>query len=271
QYPFRNIAREEYRKLLRHMIAQRILTVMDDDTLLIGMEGERIAFSKDFHTIFRSLGETEILHNGEIIGNVEGIPEVGDIINVADRLWIVRSVDNSGRKAEVEPAPESSVTTGRGMIPEVHPKVSERMREIMSTADIDGRLTCSAKDALTDTRERFTQSATDRFVMAGQMMHIHVWNGSKAYRTLRLMLETIPEVKVLYSFEPYVINVLTELSPKELSKECDRVSTMDPVESVLRSRINLRFGKFDRFVPDELLAKSYVDDRLDWRKGILPL
>ena len=271
QYPFRNIARDEYRKLLRHMIAQRILTVMDDDTLLIGTEGERIAFSKDFHTVFRSLGETEIFHNGEMIGNVEGIPEIGDIINVADQLWIVRSVDNTGRSAEVEPAPDGSVTTGRGMIPEVHPIVSERMRDIMSSMEVDERLTGSAKDALTDTRGRFSQSATDGFVMAGEIMHIHVWNGSRAYRTLRLMLETIPEVKVLYSFEPYVIRIMTELSPKELSEECDRISATDPVESILRSRINLRFGKFDRYVPDELLARSYADDRLDWRKGILPI
>lgn len=269
QYPFRNIQREDYRELLRHMVSQGILTVMEDDTLLIGPEGERIAFSRDFHTVFRALSETEILYNGEVIGTIDGTPEVGDVVRVDDTLWIVRAVDTSGRRAEAEPAPENSVTTGRGMIPDIHPKVMERMRSIIMSDDIDERLTTSAKDALCGIRERCRVDAQCPISGNGAPYRIRIWEGSDVFRTVRMMLGSMDGVKVISSYEPYYIRVLTDMSVSELAERCDSISMMDASEIVLGMRINLRMGKYDRFVPDRLLSKSYVDDRLDWRTGLL--
>ena len=41
QFPFRYIPREDYRILLRHMYHERLLHIMEDNTILLGTEGER--------------------------------------------------------------------------------------------------------------------------------------------------------------------------------------------------------------------------------------
>ena len=269
QYPFRHIPSEDYRDLLKHMHHQRILSLMDDGTILLGPEGERIAFGKDFHTVFRSVTETEIRHQGERIGAVEGIPEVGDIVRVSDGLWIVRMVDAGGRFAEAEPANEGSFTTGRGMIPEIHGKVTERMREILLGQDEDARMTSSAKEALDEARRMYRRFAKNTFTVSENRIRIHVWSGSKVFRTLNTMFSVMKGVKVVRSYEPYIIDVMTEMDPSELIGSCDRLAKVDPSEIILGLGMNLRYGKYDRFIPDRLLAKAYVTDRLEWREKLL--
>lgn len=269
QYPFRHIPSEDYRELLRHMHHQRVLDLMDDGTILLGPEGERIAFGKDFHTVFRSVTETEIRHQGERIGTVEGIPETGDIVRVLDSLWVVRMVDTAGRFAEAEPADEGSYTTGRGMIPEVHGRITERMREILLAHDEDERMTASAKEALDEARRMYRRFAKNTFTISGNRIRIHIWSGSRAFRTLNTMFSVMEDVKVVRSYEPYIIDIATDMGPSELIESCDRLARTDPSEIILGLDMNLRYGKYDRFVPDRLLAKAYVVDRLEWRENIL--
>ena len=271
QHPFRYITSDDYHTLLKHMHGQRVLKLMEDGTILLGPEGERIAFNKDFHTVFRSVTETEIRYLGENIGSVEGIPEVGDIVRVSDRLWTVRMVDASGRFAEVEPANEGSFTTGRGMIPEIHGKVMERMRDILIGQDEDPRMTSSAKEALDEARRMYRRFAKSTFTIMGDRIRINVWSGSKIFRTLITMFSAMRDVRIVRSYEPYIIDITTDLDPDELVRSCDHMSGMDPTGIVQQLGMNLHYGKYDRFIPDALLAKSYVTDRLEWRKNIIQI
>ena len=271
QYPFRNISRDDYRELLRHMIDGRILHIMDDDTLLIGQEGERIVFGKDFHTVFRSLSEVEVRYNGERIGSLEGMPEQGDVVRIDGGLWIIRSVDIGGRYAEAEPADEGSVTGGRGLIPEVHPTVMRRMRKIIGSDDVDVRLTPSASKSLVSFREEYGRAVTSAFVEVNGLLRIHPWNGTRGFRTLKVMLDNMEDVKVVRSYEPYMIDVRTVLSPEQIRKGLERMLSLGPSKVIGHQIPDIRFGKFDRFVPENLLLKAYIYDHLDWNKRILPV
>lgn len=269
QYPFRDIPADDYRQLLRRMLEDGILTMMEDRTLLIGPEGERIAFGKDVHTIFRSTAEMEVRYNGERIGTVDVVPEQGDVVRIDDGLWVIRFVDIGGRYAEAEPAEDGAITSGRGLIPDIHPRVMEEMRSIIQSEGTDVRLTKVASQSLTETRTEYGASMTAVFRDVNGLVRIQPWNGSKGFRTVRTMLGSMKGVRVIRAYEPYTIDVRTELSPEEIRMATDTMAEMDPIPFVSLQGQNIRFGKYDRFVPEELLLKAYVSDRLDWRKGLL--
>ena len=155
------------------------------------------------------------------------------------------------------------------MIPEIHGKVTERMREILLGQDEDARMTSSAKEALDEARRMYRRFAKNTFTVSENRIRIHVWSGSKVFRTLNTMFSVMKGVKVVRSYEPYIIDVMTEMDPSELIGSCDRLAKVDPSEIILGLGMNLRYGKYDRFIPDRLLAKAYVTDRLEWREKLL--
>ncbi|MGN1044947.1 MAG: DEAD/DEAH box helicase, partial [Candidatus Methanomethylophilaceae archaeon] len=254
QYPFRNIGREEYRRLLVHCIDTRILMMTDDRTILIGPEGERVAFAKDFHTVFRTVSETEIVHLGKIVGTIDHVPEMGDIVIIDGSAWRIVYVEPGGRRAEAEPSDKTRATGTRGTVPDIHRRVMERMILILSEDGHDGYLSGSARPMLYEARELYGNADGFRATESG--WRIFMWKGSKRFRTVRLMLENMEGVKVLRYFEPYVMEIATDMSAESISDRISYMDEADPERILDLNNYDLCSGKYDRFVPRDLLKKA---------------
>ena len=130
-YPFRHIDRDDYRVLVKFMVERGLLEYLNDSTLVLGREGERIAFGKGFPIVFAGSKDIEIRFEGKPIGTVQKIPEVGGNILLSGRVWAISSVSPDGTVAEVIESDGSSDTSWKSGAPEFHRRVLMKMRDIL--------------------------------------------------------------------------------------------------------------------------------------------
>ncbi len=260
--PFRNIRREGYGLLLRHMIDQGTLIQSEDLTFLIGPRGERVAYGRDFQTVFETRRETEIRSEGATVGTVQGEPGPGALVALAGRVWRITRVGDGWAEAVED---DGKADTGwKSAPPDVHTRVVEKIREVLTSDDDYPYLDSAAKEELRCSRAAFRASgAADVFVPTENGFEVYPWLGTVQFDTLRRMLSRTRGVNVTYAYGPLVIGIATRMTPGDIEWALDRMrSEIDPLE-LLEDRENLLRGKYDRFVPEALLAESFATNRID--------
>ena len=102
------------------------------------------------------------------------------------------------------------------------------------------------------------------FVPTEDGFDVYPWLGTVQFDTLRRMLDRVPGVRVSYAYSPLVIGVSTRLTVKEIRRGLQSVREGDDPVSLLDDREPLRLEKYDRFVPEALLADAFCARRIDW-------
>ena len=261
--PFSSVSREDYRLLLKHMINVRALIQTEDLSLLIGPKAEPVAFGRDFQTVFEVVRETEVRCGGSAVGTVQGEPAVGAVVALAGRVWMV--VRRGEGWAEVVETDGDADARWRSDPPTVHTRVVRGMRDVLAS-DMDyPYLDSAAREELRRSREAFARSgAGDVFVETDWGYDIYPWLGSVQFDTLWRMLDRVPGVRVGYGYSPLVLEVDTRLSEDDIRAGLDRIRDGGDPLSLIGDRERLRTGKYDRFVPESLLADSFAAKRIDW-------
>ena len=78
------------------------------------------------------------------------------------------------------------------------------------------------------------------------------------------MLENMNGVKVLRYFEPYVIEIATDMSERSITDRISYMDEADPERVLDLGRYDLCSGKYDRFIPRDLLKRAHISDSLEW-------
>ena len=261
--PFSSITREDYRLLLKHMINKRTLIQTEDLTLLIGPKAEAVAFGRDFSAVFEVREETEIRAGGSTVGTVQGNPEPGTAVALAGRVWLVtRRGDGWAEAVETDGEADARWKSDP---PDMHTRVMSKVRDVLLSDDDYPYLDSSAREELELSRRAFRVSgAGDVFVPTEDGFDVYPWLGTVQFDTLRRMLDRVPGVRVSYAYSPLVIGVSTRLTVKEIRKGLQSVREGDDPVSLLDDREPLRLEKYDRFVPEALLADAFCARRIDW-------
>ena len=261
--PFSSIAEDDYRLLLKHMVNQRTLVQTEDLTLLIGPRAEALAFGRDFPAVFEVRRETEIRSGGTTVGTVQGEPNVGAVVALAGRVWMVtRRGDGWADAVETDGEADSR---WRSDPPAIHTRIMRKVRDVLSGDDDYPYLDSAARRELASSRDAFAASgAGDVFVETDWGYDIYPWLGTVQFDTLWRMLDRIPGVRVGCGFSPVVLEVDTGLSEDEIRRGLDRIREEGDRMSLIGRDDDLRIGKFDRFVPGSLLAESFCARRIDW-------
>ncbi len=261
--PFAGITVEEYRRLARHMIVQGAMVQTADRSLVIGPSAEWLAFGREFPSVFTVKKETEVRCNGTPVGTVQGEPEYGTRIGLAGRVWMVtRRGDGWVDVEETDGDPDRSWS---GEAPDVDDRVVAKMRDVLLSDDDYPYLDSAARAELSTSRSAFRASgAADVFVDSDLGYSVYPWLGSVKFDTLRRMLSEIDGVQVLWAYSPVVIEVATDLPPDAILEELARIRSGGAISTLLSPEDRLRSKKFDRFVPDDLLANAFCARRLDW-------
>ena len=263
-YPFRNISKEQYRLMVRHLVNLGHLEVMPDQTILIGSRAERMVFDRDFCSVFTARKEVTVRYDGHTVGSIQNMPKEDDLIQLAGRVW--RVIETSAEKSAVEvvECDGDAANPWRSGTPPTHTRIMKKMLEVLSGDEDYPYLDGPARQRLEESRSMARANGmTVMFSERKGGYRMYPWLGTRQFDTLRRVLQKVIGTDSVRSYQPYYIDIRTNLSEDRiLAKVYDYLENGD-LASLVYDDDHLEYGKYDRYVPESLLVKEYIADRLD--------
>ena len=269
--PFRNrIEPEEYRDLLRNMIAGDYLQRMDNGGLIPGMKGERIAGHYTFYSVFPEEETYQVIAAGAAIGTLTNCPQPGEGFLLAGRAWRVITVDDTRKEIHAVPSSDSKIPSWSGNSGDIHGKIFRRISRLLDETTLWPYLRPNAADLLTKARQTAADLGLNRKDLLAVDKHsflLFPWCGTRQLRTLEKLL-TIGLREKLRIIQvnncEYYLDIRTDLSEAEFISRLRNLQIADiSPDLVLPPNRAPRTDKYDYMVPDALLRKAYLHNQMD--------
>ncbi len=268
-YPFKDIPKEQYRLMIKHLVNLGHLQVMSDQTILIGPNAERLVFVRDFCSVFSTKKEIVVKCDGKMIGSIQNLPQVEELIQLAGRVWTVVKISNDRSSIEVEECDGEACNPWRSGTPPTHTRIMQKMLEVLSSDEDYPYIDDAARQRLAESRETARSiGMTSMFSERKGGYRMYPWLGTRQFDTLRRILQKVIGTDSIRSFQPYYIDIRTKLSKEQiLDRVRDYAEEEDPIRLAYDEDL-LKYGKYDRFVPESLLIRQFAADRLDMDLGL---
>ena len=128
---FHRITQEDYRVLLRHLIATDHIQQTEQGGLIVGLAGERVINSFKFYGVFQESEEYTVRSESQELGTIVSPPPVGEKLAIAGHVWQVLDVDHKRRLIYCRQV-KGSVPAYFGQCPgDLHTKILTRMRRVL--------------------------------------------------------------------------------------------------------------------------------------------
>ena len=266
---FRHITQEDYKKLLAHLLDLEQLQRTELGGLIIGRTGEPIVNSHKFLTVFLAPEYLLVKEENRTIGTVDKVYPVGVRFALAGMSWETVDVNEKSKVIFVKRVPGISVVDWDvDFTAELHTVLVRKIRSILKGEESYPYLSDSCKERLQEIRY-ITQNSgiLDALVtpLSDRKYAIFPWVGTRQLVTLHYALRQrglrsrIPFPMCVY------LEVIYEGSSGELEQVIDDIlrSDLDPYSLPLPGKIQIE-GKYNEFVPGELLRKQFIEDYLDF-------
>ncbi len=268
--PFESVTREDYKELLYSMIKNDILEMTEDKTLIIGLGGEKLINSFKFYAVFKDEDDYSVRCDSDEIGTITTPPPVGDRFALAGRVWEVVELDISRRLVYVRSVEGKMEVSWPGDYGEIHTKILERMRRVLSEDTVYPYLKPNALKRLDTARHIVNNGGVPSrciISLGGMTYCFFPWLGTRSFRTLRKLLKLnasrlkISNIEyegccfITFKYEGDGVGEFIETLHDITSEHIDTLSL------VSKSEIPV-FEKFDTYIPHELLRHAYAADRL---------
>lgn len=259
---FRNVTSTMFLDLLKHLGEKKVLGMTHNGLIVIGEEGEKIVRQTDFYAAFKVDREISVINkkNGKEIGTVQSMEEIGAMILLGGRRWIVEDSDAKSKRiivSLVRDGGRASYVGGGALLDRL---IAEKMHDVLESDELYPYLdknTCAIQ-SLIEARTFYRANHLDNPSVRGFSEAITMtWGGDRINDTIllcsRLYLDkaikitsisvslTLDEMNTILSKGKPEANVLASLLPRELKYE----------------------QKYDEFLPDNLLDEEYGAARLD--------
>lgn len=268
---FQDIESTDYELFMNYMLATGHIEQMDEGSLILGMAGEKIVNNFRFYAVFKD-DEEHVVYNGtEEIGSITTVPPPGYCFTLAGKLWKVEEVDTRHKAVYVKTSRGKVDTLWLGAGGDVHTRIMLKIREVLENTTLYPYLAPSATARLERARRLAKESGMlERSVLpaGGDSMFILPWTGSRQFRTLERLLKNNLKnplgLRSIVPMEPYYMVVAGRTDAKTLEAEIIAESTAatEPL-SLLSANEAPYLGKYDEFIPHELLRKAFSLDGLD--------
>jgi ATP-dependent Lhr-like helicase len=155
-FAFIQIAEAEIDAILAILVQKQQLELIGGE-LIIGIEGERTVNTKDFYSVFKSDPSFKIIHHDKTVGELPLMSalEADENILLAAKIWKIVEIDYKAKKIFVIPAKDGQKPIFFGSGGEVHPKIREKMLEVISTTVEFDELNNEAAEAIRLLRQDF--------------------------------------------------------------------------------------------------------------------
>lgn len=136
-FAFNMIAVEDIEEIITHLISIDFVEQLGVE-LIIGVEGEKIVNGRDFYTVFETQIYYKVITAGNGIGQIPLTPQVREDENIllAAMIWKIKFVDHAAKKIEVIPANDGRKPLFFGDGGDIHPKIREKMMEILFSEEV---------------------------------------------------------------------------------------------------------------------------------------
>ena len=268
--PFAKVPKEHYKTLLISMLKEDYLEQTEEKTLIVGLKGERLTNSFKFYAVFKDTENYSVRCESDEIGTITTPPPVGERFALAGRVWEVTELDIGRKLIYVKPVKGKMEISWPGDYGEIHTKILQRMRKVLSEDTVYPYLKPNAAKRLAVVRHiaKNTGMLDHSVVSLGGMTYcMFPWLGSRSFRTLRKTLVknaaalNISNVEfegccfITFRYEGDDIKKLTNRLYNICKDGVDKESLISKSESPV-------FEKYDDYVPGELLRLAYAADRL---------
>ncbi len=292
---FRNISKEDYLLLLRHLLENGHLERDEDGALLIGEKGEATVNNYEFLAVFTVPQEYSVRCNAEEIGTVQTPFPPRAQFALAGQAWEVTELDKTERRIYVKHINGISANSWEDTGNEyVHTKVMKKMLEVLQSDEQYGFLDETARKRLNDIRTmcRGAAGGLAAYQPADMGDTAKIASGTLAVSGGERII--LPLTETSYAVFPFTgtrgsMALMYALRQRGFKAEiwlsryipvCIEVATDLGIE-VLRTALNdikqngadkYGFpipdnceicGKYNDYIPRELLKKQYIEDYLD--------
>lgn len=268
---FHRITQEDYRVLLRHLIATDHIQQTEQGGLIVGLAGERVINSFKFYGVFQESEEYTVRSESQELGTVVSPPPVGEKLAIAGHVWQVLDVDHKRRLIYCRQV-KGSVPAYFGQCPgDLHTKILTRMRRVLQE---DRQYPYLMKNAVARLEQaRFTAAhsgAAEKPLinLGGNMWCLLPWVGTYTFLTMERFLKIKCADRLglrnLDSARPFFIQFTMKADEsaffRVLAEEIRK--PIDPMELVYPKELPL-FDKYDEYLPEELVKKGFAFGVLD--------
>lgn len=273
---FPGVIPQDYADLLKHLGSIDQIEQMETGELILGLAGEKIVRSKDFYAVFSTPPEWDVFYKERSLGRITPRPDLqpGTCLLLVGRLWEVKEIFTDKQQVMVIPAKEAHdvMFLGSG-IPEMHPKIAQRVRELLLSEKPFSYLDANGVRTFSDARRlgEEWEIGQKRIFEAGDKWILLPWTGTRAARTLQYGLQLCGlNAEFPMMMFPWILAVekssLNEARDQFIDRLQDAETAGFGVEDIVRSLSidSLRIHKFDEFLPDELVRKRAIQEWLDW-------
>lgn len=268
---FHKIDSEDYKILLRHLIASDHIMRTENGGLIIGLAGERVTNSFKFYAVFQDNEEYTCRYESEELGTVVMPPPAGEKLALAGHVWYVEEVDHDKHLVYCSPV-EGKVPAYFGDCPgDITTKVLERMRRVLKEETVYPYLMKNAVGRLAHARHTAAMAGTaDEYLinLGGNMWAFFPWLGSYAFlaaeRFLKVKCAKELGLKGLDSCRPYYMQFTMRATKEEFFRVLKEQAAkeFDPLDLVYENEIPV-FEKYDCYLPRELIRKGFACGVLD--------
>ncbi len=269
--PLSALPKEVYRSLLIAMVNEEVLEMTEEKGLIVGLKGERLVNSFKFYAVFKDSEDYTVRNESEEIGTITNPVPKGERFALAGRVWEVEDVDVERRLLYVHPVEGKMEISWPGDSGEIHTRVLQRMRQILTEDTEYPYLLPNAAERLAAARRVARATGIDRarlIPLSDTSVCLFPWLGTRAFRTLRrYLMKNAGEFgisnlesegccymtfKITYGTKDTLLSAIREKMLRE---------GMD-AEALVASGETPIFDKYDEYIPAELLRQAYAADRL---------
>lgn len=266
---FRHITQEDYKKLLAYLLDLEQLQRTELGGLIIGRTGEPIVNSHKFLTVFLAPEYLLVKEENRTIGTVDKVYPVGVRFALAGMSWETVDVNEKSKVIFVKRVPGISVVDWDvDFTAELHTVFVRKIRGILKGEETYPYLSESCRERLQEIRY-ITQNSGILDALATPLSDrkyaIFPWVGTRQLVTLHYALQQrglksrIPFPTCVY------LEVIFEGDSGELEQTIDDIlhSDLNLYSLPLPDKVQIE-GKYNEFVPQELLRKQFIEDYLDF-------
>jgi ATP-dependent helicase Lhr and Lhr-like helicase len=271
--PFKGITQTHYQTLLRHMLELRHLERAENGKLLVGLEAEKFINNYRFYAVFPDEDGYVVRDGTREIGSIQAAPPPDTVFRLAGFAWKMLEVDESKKVIKVTRAPSRATTAWAGNIGDIHSRIVERVRRVLSETVDYGYLQPAAVTRLAEARKLATELDLRNKIavsIGGVTTLFLPWKGTRVFTTLALMFRQLG-YRVSRSRAPWYMELNGIDSPALITLLLQKLAATPPSLDALAALIpeaELMGNKFDRFIPPEMRREAYGLDRLAYAETV---
>ena len=266
---FRQISQDDYRQLLSWLVETEQLERTERGGLIIGREGEKVINSHKFLTVFITPEYLLVKDENRTIGTVDKVYPVGIRFALAGLAWEVVDVNEAAKVIFVKRVPGISlVDWDVDFEVELHTKLVRKIRSVLLSDDDYPYLSDRCRERLAEIRFIARNSGIpDNLVtpLSDKKYAVFPWVGTRQLFTLHYALLKRKIKNRLLWITAIFLEVVFDGEPGELEAIIRDIvrSDLDLYSLPLPENIQV-MGKYNEFIPKNLLRKQFIEDYLDF-------